>query len=221
MRLAGLFLSVCALITTTVVAQTGDQMLDGIGETGMIARYTFKTDANDWSRNNLHARIDGRGFSFVKDSVFGNVLALKGDAKTYMTIPGEAVFGEESLSISGWLFMKASTPGQVLLDYGKNANAHVFVLPMGTSEKAGFQVQVQAGTKQYVVPAQGFLPNAWNHVAFVIDVPSKTLSAYLNGKLAGEVTSASLELTDLFDMVNGKSNQLYVEIGRASCRERV
>ena len=138
------------------------------------------------------------------------MLFRSGDAKTYMTIPGEAVFGEESLSISGWLFMKASTPGQVLLDYGKNANAHVFVLPMGTSEKAGFQVQVQAGTKQYVVPAQGFLPNAWNHVAFVIDVPSKTLSAYLNGKLAGEVTSASLELTDLFDMVNGKSNQLYV-----------
>jgi len=210
MRLAGFFLSVCALITTTVVAQTGDQMLDGIGETGMIARYTLKADANDWSRNNLHARIDGKDFSFVKDSVFGNVLALKGDAKTYLTIPGDAVSGEESLSISGWLFMKASTPGQVLLDFGKNANAHVLVLPMGTSEKAGFQVQVQAGAKQYVVPAKGFLPNAWNHVTFVIDVPSKTLSAYLNGKLAGEVTSASLELTDLFDMVNDKSNQLSV-----------
>lgn len=131
MRLAGFFLSVCTLFTTAAVAQTGDQMLDGIGETGMIARYTFKADANDWSRNNLHARINGKGFAFVQDSLFGNVLALKGDAETFVTLPGGAVSGEESLSISGWLFMKASTPGQVFVDFGKNANARLLVSPLG------------------------------------------------------------------------------------------
>ena len=53
----GLLLSFFALGTTTTNAQNGDQILDGIGETGLIARYTFKEDVKDWSRNNLHGSI--------------------------------------------------------------------------------------------------------------------------------------------------------------------
>ena len=45
--------------TTITNAQSGDQILDGIGETGMIARYLFNGDTKDWSRNNLHAKFQG------------------------------------------------------------------------------------------------------------------------------------------------------------------
>ena len=38
-------------ITMTVMAQSGDQILDGIGETGLIARYVFDGNVKDWSRN--------------------------------------------------------------------------------------------------------------------------------------------------------------------------
>ena len=55
--LVGILLSFFALGTTTTVAQTGDQILDGIGETGLISRYTFDGDLKDWSRNNLHGSI--------------------------------------------------------------------------------------------------------------------------------------------------------------------
>ena len=48
----GVILSFCALGTTSVFAQSGDQILDGIGETGLIARYVFDGDVKDWSRNN-------------------------------------------------------------------------------------------------------------------------------------------------------------------------
>ena len=43
----GILISFCALGTTSVLAQGGDQILDGIGETALIARYTFTRDAND------------------------------------------------------------------------------------------------------------------------------------------------------------------------------
>ena len=36
-------------------AQGGDQFLDGIGETSLIARYVFNGNAEDSSRNQLHA----------------------------------------------------------------------------------------------------------------------------------------------------------------------
>ena len=57
------------------VRAQGDQILDGIGETGLIARYVFDKDAKDWSRNNLHAEIKGDA-KFVKDELFKNVLAV-------------------------------------------------------------------------------------------------------------------------------------------------
>ena len=46
-------LTLVAVNTKTVQAQSGDQILDGIGETGLIARYVFDGDIKDWSRNNL------------------------------------------------------------------------------------------------------------------------------------------------------------------------
>src|SRR3954471_17908299 len=85
-----------------VMAQSGDQILDGIGETGMIARYVFNGDVKDWSRNNLHARFQGTEATFVNDNRFGKVLSLSGDNNAFVTIPAEALTDLESLSISGW-----------------------------------------------------------------------------------------------------------------------
>ncbi|SFC70808.1 hypothetical protein SAMN04487907_107158, partial [Zunongwangia mangrovi] len=43
---------ICVMIAGLVeVRAQGDQILDGIGETGLIARYVFDKDAKDWSRN--------------------------------------------------------------------------------------------------------------------------------------------------------------------------
>ena len=39
--------------------QGGDQFLDGIGETGLIARYVFNGNAEDSSRNQFHATVSG------------------------------------------------------------------------------------------------------------------------------------------------------------------
>ena len=46
-------------------AQGGDQFLDGIGETALIARYLFDGNAEDASRNQQHATMRGNGATFV------------------------------------------------------------------------------------------------------------------------------------------------------------
>ncbi len=54
-------------VGTMVRAQgSGDQILDGIGETALIARYVLDGDLQDWSRNNLHARAYADGVAFVE-----------------------------------------------------------------------------------------------------------------------------------------------------------
>ncbi len=61
----GILISFFALVTSSVHAQGGDQILDGIGETALIARYTFTRDASDRSRNNFNGSIQGSDFEFV------------------------------------------------------------------------------------------------------------------------------------------------------------
>jgi hypothetical protein len=104
----GIVLSFCALGTTSVFGQSGDQkILDGIGETGLIARYVFDGDVKDWSRNNLHARIEESKGKFINDDLFGKVLSLPVNSNAIVTIPGEAITGVESLSISGWVYLRS------------------------------------------------------------------------------------------------------------------
>ena len=173
---AGIIIGFCSLCTTTVFAQSGDQILDGIGETGIIARYIFKGDVKDWSRNNLHASIQGYDFRFVEDELFGNVLSLAGDNETFISIPGESVTGQESLSITGWIYLRSTKSGQLFFDFGKNSTSHFFAAPMGTSDKEGYQAQIINKTDKNIASSAAVAVNKWNHLAVIINSPSKTLS---------------------------------------------
>jgi len=206
----GIVLSLCALSTTPALSQDGDQILDGIGETGLISRYQFKGNDRDWSRNNLHAIIQGTDFRFIPDSLFGNVLSLSGKSGTFVSIPGEAVSGEESLTITGWIWLHDARPGQVFFDFGKNGSSHFFVAPAGTMDGEGLRAEVVSGGKTWATSPAAVPVNKWSHIAVVIDVPSETLSTYLNGELVGETKDVSLELKQLFDYDSDKNNQLFI-----------
>ena len=204
-------LSLFTLGTTPLFAQGGDQILDGIGETGLIARYTFKEDAKDWSRNNLHGSIEGTGFMFTKDTLFGSVLSLPGDSEVFISIPGEALAGEESLSISGWIYLRSEGSGQVFFDFGKNSKSHFLAAPAGTEKEEGYQARILTESGEYIASSPAVAVNKWNHLAIVINVPSKTLSTYLNGVIVSKAENADVELDQLFDNNNpGDNNKLYV-----------
>lgn len=205
-----IMMSFCALSTTSVSAQGGDQILDGIGETGLIARYILKADANDWSRNNLHATIKGSDFRFVEDSLFGNVLSLTGNSEVYISIPGEAVTGEESISITGWVFLRSAKSGQLFFDFGKDGMSHFFAAPAGTKDKEGYQAQIITKSDKFISDSPAVPVNKWAHLAIVINVSSKTLSTYLNGVLVSEAKDAPVVLEQLFDYNTAENNKLYI-----------
>jgi len=211
----GIVFSFYALGTSSVFAQDGDQMLDGIGETALIARYTFTGDASDRSRNNLNGSIQGSDFKFINDSLFRRVLSLPGDGKTYISIPGEAITGEESLSITGWIYLHSAKSGQLFFDFGKDPESHFFVALTGNEDKEVCQAQIMNKYEKYVASSPMVSVNKWNHLAVVFDAPSKTLKTYINGVPASEAKNVEVELEQLFDN-NSDNNKLYIGKSLAS-----
>ncbi|MBO9674706.1 MAG: glycoside hydrolase family 127 protein [Sphingobacteriaceae bacterium] len=217
MKMAKIFLQVVLFIVVfiqginRVQAQNGDQILDGIGETGMIARYVFNGDTKDWSRNTLHAKFQGTEVKFINDEQFGKVLSLSGDKNSFIVIPGESLADVESLSLSGWIYLRSDQPGQHFFDFGKNATNHFFAAPVGTAGQKGNQasITIEKGNKAEIVSPVIEI-NKWVYLAVVIDVPSKTMTAYVNGKPVGQTKDIPLELTAVFGQQSTEKKSLYL-----------
>ncbi len=212
----GIMLSFCALTTTSIFAQSGDQILDGIGETGLISRYRFNGNLSDWSRNNLHGTIQGSNFRFIEDDLFGNVLSLSGEGETFISIPGESVTGQESISMTGWINLGSAKSGQIFFDFGKNAGSRVFVAPTGSNCEEGYQAQIIDQSEKYIASSPAVKVNKWNHLAIVINAPSKTLTTYINGVLTGEAKNIEVKLDHLFNNNTAENNKLYIGKSLAS-----
>jgi Uncharacterized protein conserved in bacteria len=206
----GLLLGFFVLGTSTSLAQSGDQILDGIGETGLISRYTFREDVKDWSRNNLHGSVQGTDFKFVKDELFGSVLSLNGSNDTYISLPAESVTGEQTISISGWIYLRSTKSGQLFFDFGKDSQSHFFAAPLGTSDKEEFQAQILTNAKNYAAASAALPVYKWVHVAVVINVPYKALTTYVNGALVCETKNVDVELRQLFKSNSGETNKLFI-----------
>lgn len=206
-----LFFGIFAQGLSSVHAQNGDQILDGIGETDMISRYVFDGDTKDWSRNNLHAKLHDDKAEFTNDDRFGKVLSLSGDSSNFITLPSGVLTDIESLSLSGWIYLNANEPDQYLFDFGQDTVEHLFAAPVGTSDQEGFQAFITSrgnDGKRAVSPAVE--AHKWTHVAVVVDIPSKSLRTYLDGKPAGETKDIPAELADVFGKQSSVKNQLYI-----------
>ena len=190
-----ILLSLWAVCTTNLLAQNGDQILDGIGETGLIARYLFNGDTKDWSRNNLHGIIKGKEAKFIKDDLFGNVLSLSADSKSYVSLPNDIPISEESISITGWIYLNSKQSGQRFFDFGKNANSHFFVAPMGAKNEENFLTEIDSESGEiYKTNSPIIEINKWTQITIVINSASKSMSTYINGKLIKESKNIELEL---------------------------
>ncbi|MFI1773482.1 beta-L-arabinofuranosidase domain-containing protein [Thalassobellus citreus] len=198
------------LNTTTLYAQNGDQILDGIGETGLIARYIFNGNTKDWSRNNLHATLKGEKATFINDALFDKVISLSAESESYITIPSEAVNNEESISITGWINLQSTKHGQSFFDFGKNNKSHVFITPTGTKNETGFLAKIVSDTKTYKTKPSTIETNKWVMLSVVLDIPSKSMRTYLNGVLVSETKNVELELDQLFKSSTSEKNKLYI-----------
>ena len=213
-----------AILTGTVPIYAqgggGDQFLDGIGETALIARYLFNGDVKDWSRNSYHASLQGDLGAFVEDEKFGKVLSLPGVKNgAYVQVPGQALIGAESLSITGWINVKDYTPWQRFFDLGQGTGRYFYCTPVGEQRSNGCRVRITAqGYGQEQGPAT-FRVRAgqWVHLATVLDTTKKTLSLYVDGVRLGQSTGVDWSVAEILNQHNAAANRLY--IGKSSYNE--
>jgi DUF1680 family protein len=198
------------------IAESGDQFLDGIGETALVARYVFNGNSEDWSRNNYHAAVTGSKTAYVKDSKFGSVLSLPGGAKGgFVQIPGQVLIGLDSVTVTGWVFVRDTAPGQRFFDFGQDDNRHFFCTPIGKEASKGTRVRITAtGSAGEVGPDAPRIPaKKWVHLAVVLDAGKKILSSYVDGKRVGRTAGVEVELVKLFHQRKASYNRL--TIGRS------
>jgi hypothetical protein len=210
--LGKIFLFIVSIgVVNVAQAQNGDQILDGIGETGLSARYLFNGDVKDWSRNNLQGKFQGAEAKFINDNRFGKVLSLTGENNSFLTVPAEALTDIESLSICGWIYLRSKQPGQYFFDFGKDATKHFFVAPVGTKTQEGFQALVtRNGSNKNGAISSAIELNRWVHLTIVMDFPSKSLITYLDGKPVGETKDIPFDLTEVFGLRPADKKLLYI-----------
>lgn len=205
------------LISSEAHSAEGDQFLDGIGETALIARYLFNGDVEDRSRNSFHAALHGQQAAFVDDQQFGKVLSLPGGTNgTYVQVPGQALVGIENLSVTGWIYVRDTAPWQRFFDLGQGTDRYLYCTPVGEERSSGCRVRMTArGYGQETGPAAFRVSEGqWVHLATVLDAARKTLSLYVNGVRVGQSTDVPWSLADILNQDNPAANRLY--IGKSS-----
>lgn len=187
--------------------QGGDQFLDGIGETALIARYVFNGHAEDSSRNQLHATVRGTGGVFVDDPSGRQALLLTGDG-SHVQLPADALAGEDAVTVVGWLFVPTGGSGPVF-DFGQGPMTRVFALVDAQAFRA---VAVVGGQVRAETPAKPILENQWLHFAVVLDPASRVLTSYVDGTRAGQATSVDVTPAQIVPQ-GSATNRLF--LGRA------
>jgi uncharacterized protein len=184
-------------------SQGGDQFLDGIGETGLLARYLLEGNVEDSSRNQLHATMRGSGATFVDDGQFRRVLLLTGDG-SHLQLPGGALAGEDALSVSGWLFLPTGASGHVF-DFGQNAGARIHAV----AHKDGFRASVVLDGSAIAETSDApLLENQWVHLAVVLDPANRVLSTYLNGGRVAQARDVGVTAAQI--VPQGVANRLFL-----------
>jgi DUF1680 family protein len=187
-------------------AQEGDQILDGIGETDLIARYVFDGDLKDWSRNNLHASTYSENVEFEADERFGKVLSMTGKKGENLILPSEILSNVESLSISAWVYLRSDKSGQYLLDFSTNGKSYFAAFPTGVGGDSNFKLNIEDHKgKSKSISGDSVPLNKWVHLVFVYDIPSKAFKTYVDSKQIKETPELENELLRIFSSENLKN----------------
>jgi DUF1680 family protein len=173
----------------TAAQRGGDQFLDGIGETALVARYLFNGNADDSSRDHFHATLRGTGAAYVEDARFGSgrVLELAGDG-SHVQLPGDAFSGEDAISVTGWLYLPTGASGP-WFDFGRDASSRLFAT---VSAAGGFSAGFAAGGTRGATDPKTVPVNQWIHLAVVLDPANRLLTTYLDGALASQSANAAV-----------------------------
>ena len=200
-----------ALASSFCAGEEGDQILDGIGETDLIARYLFIGDAKDASRHNRHATLHGTKGAYVADGRFGKVLSLPGKDGGHVVIPSRALAGVEAISVTAWVHLTSATPGQRLFDFGRDKTSSFSCAPTDPNPEKGYRVCIASKRGGEFGPkSQRVETGRWIHLAVVLDPAGQTLSSYADGVRVGHATGVTISLEQVLDHETADENHLYI-----------
>ena len=200
-------IALAALAQTAQTGQQGDQFLDGIGETGLIARYVFNDNAEDSSRNQFHAALRGNGAMFVEDPQFRRALLLTGDG-SYVQLPPQTLDGEDTISVTAWLYLPTGASGTVF-DFGLDARNRFFAVASQESFRASI-VHNGAGAPLARTAGKPVIENQWVHVAVVLDPARAALITYMDGARIAQTDNAGVTAAQIVSRTPNTSNRLYL-----------
>ena len=184
--------------------QGGDQFLDGIGETGLVARYVLNGNPEDSSRNQFHATLRGNGGSFVEDGQ-RRVLLLTGDG-SHLQLPGQTVLGEDTLTVTGWLFLPTGASGHVF-DFGQSTQTRLYAV----ASRSGFRAAVvTGGTVRGETGAKPLLENQWLHIAVVLEPANRVLTTYIDGARVAQASDVDVNFTQIVNQTSRDANRLFI-----------
>jgi hypothetical protein len=157
--------------------QAGDQLLDGIGETSLIARYQFNGNAEDSSRNQLMPGAWSGAASWDPRQ------ALLGDG-SHVQLPSPRSPAKTRSPSSGGCIPDTRRDGlRFRPEPGRDC------LPSWTrrASRLGGVDQVRGET-----PAKPVVENQWTHFAVVLDPASRVLTAYVDGARTGQAANVNV-----------------------------
>ncbi len=198
----------------------GDQMLDGIGETALIARYMLQGDLRDASRNgfDLHwERSDApRDELFLDDSHFGRVLSLSApEGQGALRIPAEALAAVDALTVTGWWHVQPDSGSGALFDF-RAGDTHRLTAVLGR-EPNDYEVALIAGGQEFRLAAEQVrVPRgSWVHLAVVLDPGQHGLGLYVNGRRVDSAQADGGALARWFDAASAPTSPLDLYLGGA------
>lgn len=185
-------------------SQGGDQFLDGIGETALVARYQFNGNAEDSSRNQAHATLRGTSPTFVDDATARRVLLLTGDG-SYVQLPPTVLAGEDAIAVTGWLYLPTRASGPIF-DFGTSVSTRLYAYIDSTQSFRASAV-VNGQVRGETAP-KSVVENQWSHFAVVLDPAGKVLTTYIDGMRAGQATNVSATPAEIVPQA-GAANHLF------------
>ncbi|MDP7288008.1 MAG: LamG domain-containing protein, partial [Phycisphaerae bacterium] len=193
------------------LGEGGDQFLDGIGETALVARYVLNGNTEDRSRNNFHGIVKCGKPAYVKDRTFGSVLSLTGGAKgAYLQLPGQVAIGVDSISVTGWVYVRDDASGRMFFDFGQDAKRSLSCTAIGGGASRRFSAGVTVTGKSGEIgpEAKAIVTKKWVHLAVVFDADKKTISCHVDGVRVGRTSGVKLSLDKVFDPEKASANVL-------------
>jgi hypothetical protein len=191
-------LTIFIKMTTVAVAQGGDQILDGIGRQAWWPAMSLMGILRIGRAMDYMVNSRAQKLHLYQISNLQRCFLLLEEGR-FVVLPAQVLADLESISITGWIYLRAAQSGQYLFDFGQDITRHFAGTPTGTALQNGYMgiiAQKKAAVKNAVSSAVPL--NKWVHLAIVVDIATGTMQTYLDGMPAGEVKDIPQELTEVF-----------------------